>query len=336
MPDWNDVIAEMDVADILARDDAPVDRREPRDPDAPGDAWSGSQVADVCARQEALLALDGQDRAETHSVETRAYFAFGDGIHRALQDGLLADRLLGEWICLGCGAVHGDEETLVVRPEACDGRRWDRDAGEWRPCPNRNWAEDVETDYHLPGFRYGEIEVTADDPRIVSHPDGALWVGEGAPPERASLSDPYVDMLEIKSATKNCLDYGFRGSDPWREAPWGKHAMQLQIPMYLTDCEHGRVLYVNKGATGVDDGAAADEMLIDHRLELDASAAKRQIDKLRAADRAIREADPLEAPRECSYEGCGRSERCPVSEQCWNLERERDDSLEALAGGFDD
>lgn len=315
--DWNKIASKMSIVDILDRDDNRIEVKRPREP---GEPFSGSRVSRLCPRQEALRAIHDVPVEEEIDLLNKLYFAIGDGIHHAFQDRLLGGRILGAWRCMGCGRVHGpdrvysDDHDLLGRPDRCDGRVW-QGGDEWKPCPNENWIEDRKTDHHLPGFRYEEVELVSDDPPITAHPDVPMWVGDGEPPEGLSLADEYVEIAELKSATENVLKYGLGGSPPWREEPWEKHELQVQIYMYLADCERGRVVYINKAETDPD------EMLIDHRVELDVERVEKRMVEMGMVDEAILEEDATIAPRVCGSPDCKRADGCPVSKKCWSLEK---------------
>lgn len=315
--DWNRISSQKSIVDILKRD---TDLTEIKEPRTPGEPFSGSQVADLCPRQEALRSIHDVTVEESIDLLNKLYFTLGDGIHEAFQDRLLGERILGAWRCLGCGKVHGTprmlagEGDLVTRPERCDGRVWQGD-GEWKECPNANWIEDRKTDHHLPGFAYEEIEIVHDDPPITAHPDAPIWVGNGPPEDGKALADEYVEIGELKSATDTVLEYGLRGSAPWAEEPWEKHVKQLQVYMYASGCERGRVIYINKGAR------KPEEMLIDHRVELDRELVENRLVELEMVDDAIEQEDATIAPRVCGSPDCSRAEDCPVSKKCWSLEK---------------
>lgn len=280
----------------------------------PGDTFRGHQVGKVCPRQEVLKNLHEVEEVDEIELRVKMIFAFGTGIHEALQQDLLDGTIIGGWRCKGCGKEYGGPDELMARPKECDGVVLDREGGQLRPCPNHNYHEDVEDDWHLPGFEYREIEVSLDDPEFEGHPDGILWRGDGEPPEVVSPDNPYIEVLEIKSANEFVVKYGYGGGTPLNESPAEAHRIQCQVYQYALGIERGRILYVDKSAHDLE------EMIFEYTVDLSESLVEDHLDRLRRIDRGIEEEDPSIAPRVCGTPGCKKAERCPVSEPCWSIE----------------
>jgi len=307
--DWTLIASKIPLTEALIRRGSSFKAIPPREVGTP---FRGSQLKDLCPRQEALCSFHEVWREDEIRPDLELIFAIGSGIHEGLQQRLLKDFLVGSWRCNGCGATYGSMDRLAAIPERCKGKIYDWEADELKPCPNHNYVEDVVEDWHLPGFDYKEIDLSHSDPTLYSHPDGILWRGEGEPPDVITVDDPLLEVLEIKSASERALKYGYGSSPPLRDEPYAPHKDQLMLYMYVLGIKFGRILYYDKAAFGLRSS------LCEHTIILDQEYVEESIlAGPLAVEKAIREKDPTLAPKVCTSANCSKARACPVQEYCW-------------------
>lgn len=279
-----------------------------------GDAFRGSSLRDICPRQEVLCNIHQVFRQDEIEPDLAYIFAVGNGIHEAIQQSLLKDIIVGAWRCRGCGAVYGSMEELIPMPERCVGRLYDHRTEELTQCPNHNFSEDVITDWHLPGFKYKEIDLHHEDPLVYSHPDGVLWRGKGLPPQGLTFDNPLLELLEIKSASWVAMLYGY-GHGKIAKAPVPYHVDQAMLYMWILGIKRGRLLYVRKEGRGIRSS------FIEHTIDLDDDHVRDNILTIpQTIDEGIESRDPTRAQRICNNKSCARARACPVRKECWSTD----------------
>lgn len=307
--DWTLVTSKIPLKEALIRRGSQFKEVPPRQL---GDPFRGSQLKDMCPRQEYLCSKHEVYREDEISPDLELIFNIGTGIHEAMQQGILSEWMVGAWRCQGCGAEYGSMTKLMTQPDKCDGKRYDPETGELEKCPNHNYHEDVVHDWHLPGFAYKEIDLTHEDPVLYSHPDGLLWRGDGEAPKHIAVDDPYLEVLEIKSASERGLEYGYGSSPPIKDEPYAPHRDQLMLYMYVLGVKYGRILYINKASFGVRSS------LVEHTIVLDEEYVEKNIlADPKSVEAALREDDESLAPKVCSSANCSKARACPVQKFCW-------------------
>lgn len=308
--DWTLVSSKIPIKEALIRRGSHFKEVPPR---KLGDVFRGSQlVKDFCPRKEALCSYHEVWQEDEISPDLELIFDIGSGIHEAMQQSILSEWMVGAWRCRGCGAEYGSMTKLMAVPKKCEGKRYNPETEELEQCPNHNYHEDVVDDWHLPGFAYKEIDLSYSDPTLYSHPDGLLWRGDGDPPDYVSVDDPYLEVLEIKSASDRGLNYGYGSSPPIKDEPYAPHKDQLMLYMYVLGVKYGRILYINKASFGIRSS------LVEHTIVLDETYVEENIlAGPRAVEKAIEEKDPSLAPRICTSSNCSRARACPVAKYCW-------------------
>ena len=128
--DFGAIASRVPISPKLMREGSTYKEKPPREY---GDPFRGSQLRDMCPRQEVLCAKHEVYREEEISPHLKMIFALGTGIHEAIQQDLLKDCLMGSWRCRGCGAVYGDMDHLKPMPDKCGGKVYDRD--DWQLNP---------------------------------------------------------------------------------------------------------------------------------------------------------------------------------------------------------
>jgi len=309
--DWNLVSAQLPLAEFVKRRGS---RYKPIPPRQLGDVFRGSSLGYMCPRAEVLCNLGEIHREDEIDPDLDFIFAIGNGCHEAIQQNILKDIIVGAWRCRGCGAVYGDMEHLIAMPLACEGKLYNRETEELEQCPNHNYSEDVVADWHLPGFAYKEIDLHHLDPLVYSHPDGVLWRGEGLPPDDLTFDNPYLELLEIKSASWTAILYGY-GHGHVEKAPIPYHVDQAMLYMWILGIKRGRILYIDKSGRGIKSS------FIEHTLELDEEYIREHVLSMPVTiDEGIRERDPTKAKRICKDKSCAKARACVVREPCWSTD----------------
>jgi hypothetical protein len=284
-------------------------QKAPMDLDTP---FRGHKTGTFCPRKEVLLNLEDVYEDEEIDPGLEYIFALGTGIHEALQQDVLDGWIIGSWRCKGCGRIIGNAENLYPRPDFCDGMQYNPDTEELIECPNSNYAEEVEDNWHLPGWEYREVELTKSDPPVCAHPDTFIWQGNSEPPKGVSPSHKYVALYEIKTASEFRIKYGKRGNFPLEDKPLPKHREQNQLYMGLAEVSQGGILYVNKSGYKIKDS------LIEHKYPFDEPLYDKRMGEIRSIFEGIRQEDPTVANRRCSRPDSERAEECPVQGPCWD------------------
>jgi len=248
------------------------------------DGWIRvSRISGICSREEVLCATEGLIRADEVGADLGAIFAHGHALHSAMQNLILgpAGVLYGAWRCTMCGEAWGELEcrdTLLVD-------HFDEYLSV-RPirCTNCDEAK----------FEYEELHLFDTATKICGHPDGFLKL--------PGVSTPGV--FELKTISP-------RGAWEVRGCPKLDHVIQLQVYMHLTGLRWGKILYWDKGGSGISS-------FVEHTVEYDpdvADSVLTMIDEIRVGIRKRK----LPA-RICADIGCPRAEECPVAEACFARE----------------
>jgi hypothetical protein len=241
-----------------------------------------SSFSSLCMREEVLASRGDHVRNEEISSDTNLIFAHGSGLHWALQNLVLPqlpDVLVGVWRCLRCGKRHGSEKVWVPRPVMCDSAA----------CRRRKTQEDAT-------FFYEELHFTDVELNIGGHPDGFLCL----------LGQETPGVLEVKSINpRNALLV--------KNVPMLDHVVQLQLYLWLTGLIWGKILYWNKGESGM-------KVLVEHTVVRDEStiqAIRAEILELRAS---LRDSERALPSRICKTEDCARAGKCPLVRSCFELD----------------
>lgn len=204
----------------------------------PGGVVRASGFAELCPREEVLIAREGLVRKRERDADNLLTLAHGHGLHFALQNHVLpkVGVLHGVWRCLHCAHLAGappESEPfrvesgvpavplasfLVPRPTCCP------------QCGRNEWL-------------YKELHFESVEHGIGGHPDGYLTLA----------GMPGLGLLEIKSTGR-----------PFevRSAPYVAHAIQVQIYLWFTGLAWAKVLYWSKGDWGM-------KALIEHTIHRD-------------------------------------------------------------------
>lgn len=237
-----------------------------------------SSIATLCAREEVLCSLEGLVRENQVPADLSLIFAHGTALHHIVQNDLLpkTKTLVGTWRCTHCGKVYGqsdwDYKRISDNPEALVFRPEGCGCGA---------NEFVYVELMLRDFQY----------RIQGHPDGFL-----------RFSDmPGLGVLEVKSISP-------KGAWEVRGCPKMDHVIQTQIYMHLTGCRWAKILYWDKGGSGVS-------ALVEHTIDYDEDT----VEKVLALITSIRDGIRLSKlpDRICAAIDCPRASECPVAEACF-------------------
>lgn len=300
------------IVDMIEESGPRVRQKPPLDLDNP---FRGHKAGTFCPRQEVLFNIEDYYRDDEIDVSLQYIFSLGTGIHEAFQQEMLDAWILGSWRCRGCGNVVGSANNLMARPDFCEGKRYNIKTDELEPCPNNNYADEVEQDWHLPGWDYREVEIVSENPPIKGHPDTFLWKSDKPIPEDGvSPQNKNVHLIEIKTASEYKIEWGPQGEFPLKDKPLPKHKKQNQLYMHLADCHRGGVLYIKKG------GYRIEQCIHEHNYDLDEYEVTKLTDEIDSVFEGIRQQDPSLAKRRCDDPDCERSEECPVSGICWDMD----------------
>lgn len=249
-----------------------------------------SGLAYLCPREEVLTyLLDHKTRSRTTDTATMLTFSHGHGLHYAVQNKVLAGLgiLVGSWICLGCGHMHGKPqqnkaliEFLVTRPEVCD--------------QVRDGVKCVSTE-----FLFHELHFRDDVYRIGGHPDGFL--------KMAGL--PGLGILEVKSISDWGMDE--KNQDNALNAPLSEHIIQANIYMWLTRTEWTKFFYWNKSK----DNLAG---IIEHTIQKDDEIISRIQLMLKGMWAGMETGDLPKRLRKCTSVESKRALKCPMAAVCFS------------------
>jgi len=232
-----------------------------------------SRLGEMCPREEVLCSKLQVTREDKYSATSMLTFAHGKGLHHILQNDVLpaAGVLLGQWSCLDCGRKFGTKEGFPdgIVPRP---KACDGTAG----CGGRE-------------FQYRELRFVDEQLRIGGHPDGFLCLP----------GMPGIGLLEAKSIGKG-----------WevRQAPNMSHVIQVHVYLMFTGLQWARILYWEKGASGVD-------ALIEHHIDRDNETISRIREVIRSVWEGI--AGTSLPDRICTKDACPRAMKCVVSKPCF-------------------
>jgi hypothetical protein len=187
-------------------------------------------------------------------------------------------------MCASCGSIHGGGDDGTWESPVPDGFL-DEQIPRPKYCPT--CGDTLSSENCI----YQEQFFTNKDLRLTCHPDGMLRLG----------GYTTVGGLEAKSINS-------KGAWEVRACPKLDHLVQLQCVLWLTGLDWGKVLYWDKGGSGLS-------ALIEHTIEKDA-------DHIYAMSNLIDDiwngvgGGPLPEPI-CESKGCKRAQLCYVTDECF-------------------
>lgn len=239
-------------------------------PISKGGALRASEFGNMCPRQEVLCALLDMGREEEFNADSLMTFLHGTALHWAFQNRMLpaVNVLIGRWRCNECGETYGDASKLPANLVPRPAR-----------CTKCDYAD----------FEYRELTLFNKEYEIGGHPDGFLVLD----------SLPGVGILEAKSIMKG-----------WevKNCPMMAHVIQVQIYMWICDLQWAKIIYWEKGASGV-------EALVEHHVDRDEDTIK-QIQLTIKSIRAALKGGPL-PERICLKAEAPRAKKCNVKGPCF-------------------
>lgn len=290
----------MDLRTVLREALKELDETRPL---SPGKVVRASGFAEVCPREEVLIAETSLVRTRARDADNLLTLALGHGMHYALQNHVLprVGVLYGVWRCQHCAVLVGAppeaepfrveegvppvslETFLTLRPLQCPS------CGSPDRCPRCARASDPCLSCQEKGWQYKELHFESVEYGIGGHPDGFLRL-DGM---------PGLGLLEIKSTGR-----------PFevRQAPYVAHAIQVQIYLWFTGLQWAKVLYWSKGDWGM-------KALIEHTIHRDEETLRSIQDALASLWTGL-EGGPL--PRRiCAVETAPRAVTCACARACF-------------------
>lgn len=234
-----------------------------------------SALAGLCPREEVLAARHSVVRTNSVSSDLAVIFAHGHGLHWAFQNILLpmVGILRGKWVCTSCALTVGEPvgDQRVV------------DAAVPRPSMcSRCMNED---------FLFQEYNLVDHEYRITGHSDGFLAM-EGM---------DGLGVFEGKSINP-------RGAWEVADCPKMDHVIQIQLYMWLTGLNWGKLVYWDKAGVGMSS-------FIEHTIMRDDDVIQGIKDVLQAMWAGI---DGDGTPeRICTSADCPRASSCALAVQCF-------------------
>lgn len=233
----------------------------------------------MCLREEALCSRLNLTRSNTVSADLEVIFAYGHGLHFAMQNILLpeAKAIYGKWRCEQCPMIYGSEIGTtpgpILRPE--------------EPCTQCGCEE----------FKYVEYAFNSEEFGITGHMDGVIRVG----------GKPGLGIMELKSISphkKFFID----------TAPLPEHVNQIQLYMHFSGLRWGTVLYWVKGTQGME--GIGPEYAI-HYDPSHVQDVIKNLKALRASIRDPLAVLP-DYHKQCPQPGAPRAMRCRVQRECFS------------------
>lgn len=244
-----------------------------------------SGLARLCAREEVLCVQHGVSRRDEVSPDLGLIFEHGHALHWVLQNRvlpLLGEVLRGRWRCMACGNVHGGRAHWIVGRFSVEEFV---QAQVPRPSRCRRCSSILNSDSCF----YEEQNLVDLKLRLGGHPDGFL----------AIPGEPHLGILEGKSISA-------KGALEVRQCPKHEHVIQTQAYMRLTGLTWAKVLYWNKGGSGMS-------ALAEHTLRYDDAL----VERIMSTIHSVRgESLP---DRICGSAQCPRAKVCPVAKQCFEV-----------------
>lgn len=234
-----------------------------------------SGLSGLCPREEVLASQLKLIRKDEVSAELGLIFAHGKGLHWVLQNEVLAHTraLVGIWTCLGCAKTFGALEPNLAEKHS------------FVPQPS---ACDV---CKSTEFVYREQHFHNDEYRVGGHPDGFLVLP----------GMPGIGIVECKSIGSHRV---------WevKHTPDMGHVVQTQAYMWLTGLKWAKILYWEKGGSGIN-------ALIEHAVERDEEAIEAIKSMLQSIWKGLETGELPE--RICAVSDCPRAKKCSVVQQCF-------------------
>lgn len=236
----------------------------------------------LCPREEVLRRREGVVRYDGVSADQKLTFEHGNGIHHAIQNGVLPDvgALVGVWACLRCGCHAGSYARafagVVLRPDRCSG------------CQAQE-------------FRYVELACQTPDGRLRGHVDGLVYVPDPSGRPFSPLEDKLY-VLEVKSVKADLFPEAKR-------RVFGYHFLQVQAYMLLSGLNEARVLYWNKAKDAVAG-------LAEHAVKAHPPTQQAILAAVTATFDALAR-DELPPRVLCQDAACARAQACPVRGSCF-------------------
>lgn len=239
-------------------------------PLGPDSFLRASEFGSICPREEVIVSRKNLTRKRDRAANDMLQMLQGSGLHWAIQNILLPQ------VCDFLG---------VWRCISC-GKTY----GDGTNVPHSLRSRPLSCTCGTQEFLYREIVIKNEDFRISGHPDGFLIL-EGY---------PGVGIIEIKT-----IGAGWEV----KQCPLMEHVIQIQIYLWLTNLEWGKILYWDKKVQGEDS-------IIEHHVVRDPDT----IEELKEQARSIwtgLDASKRLPDRVCANSQAPRAKKCSVTEPCF-------------------
>ena len=135
----------------------------------------------LCAREEVISHKHSIERTDVIEPKLDFIFSIGHKLHDIVQE-VLADILLGNWKCISCSKVFGDNE-LIKKPKICD----------YGDCKSTE-------------FEYYEVTLLDEENGIGGHPDGVIEIDrEKVLLEFKTCNEQVYTSLSFKGPSKSYI-----------------------------------------------------------------------------------------------------------------------------------
>lgn len=246
--------------------------REEREtaPLGPTSFLRASEFGYMCPREEVIVSKKNLTRKKDREANDMLQLLQGSGIHWALQNILLPK------VCdfLGIWTCLDCKQTF----------------GDDTCIPRSLTVRPLACVCGGKEFLYREISLRNEKFRISGHPDGFLILAKY----------PGVGIIEIKT-----IGAGWEV----KQCPLMEHVIQIQLYMWLTDLEWGKILYWDKKVQGEDS-------IIEHHVVRDPDTIAEIKHLASSVWRGLEEDGPLPA-RVCVNSQAPRAKKCAVAKPCF-------------------